>query len=488
MESESPKKGFSRIAIRGAGWNYSSFFSGKLISFLTTVILARLLTKDDFGLVAYALTFIAFLEVMRDFVVGMSLIYHEESDKVSNTSFWLTLGIGLILFTITFASAPLIGAYFNDLRVIPIVRVLGLTFPLGALGATHSYVLQKKLAFGLKFIPDISQTIAKGFVSIAIASLGFGPWSLVWGQIGGIVIWVIVMWIINPWRPAIEFDGLTARSLLSYGSKLIGVDVMSIFSSNLDYLFIGRFLGSEILGIYTLAFRLPELLIGGFARIIGNITFPIFMRMKTTPGSLLRGFYTTTQYVSLISMPLGIGLALLARPFTLVVFTAKWIELVPIMQALSIYSLLNSLVFNAGTIFKAEGHPEIITWLELAHVIMLFPAFWWAVISFRSIVAVGWLHALVAFVLDLITIAIAVRLIGVTWLEMFKSIRPSLIASFPMILVVLFVSRMTESSAPIVELILAILTGFVTYVVTLWIFQRDLVLDVFQRVWKAKAI
>ncbi len=486
MESKpEEKKGFSRIAIRGAGWYYSSYFSGKLISFLTTVILARLLTKDDFGLVAYALTFIAFLEVMRDFGVGMSLVYHEESDKVSNTSFWLTLGIGIILFTITLVCAPLTGAYFNDSRVIPIVSVLGLTFPLGALGGTHSYVLQKKLVFGLKFIPDFLSALTKGVVSVVFAFLGFGPWSLVWGQIGGILVWVIVMWVVSPWRPAFEFDKPTARSLLSYGSKLIGVDLMSIFSSNIDYLFVGRFLGSEALGLYTLAFRLPDLLIVGFARIIGNVTFPIFMRMKNTPGSLLRGFYVTTRYVSLISMPLGIGLALLARPFTLVIFSSKWIELIPIMQALSIFSLLNSLVYNAGTIFKAEGHPEIITWLEFAHVVLLFPAFWWAVILNRSVVAVGWMHALVAFILDLLTIVVAVRLMRVSWFEMFESIRPSLLASLPMTLVVLFVSRMTENTSPIIELILAILSGFITYSAALWIFQRDLIFDVFQKMREA---
>ncbi len=485
MESKPEKKGFSRIAIRGAGWYYSSFFSGKLISFLTTVILARLLTKDDFGLVAYALTFIAFLEVMRDFGVGMSLIYHEESDKSSNTSFWLTLGIGIILFIIALAAAPLTGAYFNDPRVIPVVSVLGLTFPLSALGGTHSFVLQKKLAFGLKFVPDLISAITKSIVSITFAALGFGPWSLIWGQIGGTAVWVLILWIITPWRPAFQFDKLTARSLLSYGSKLIGVDVMSIFSSNIDYLFIGRFLGSEILGVYSLAFRLPELLIVGFARIIGNVTFPIFMRMKDTPGNLLRGFYATTRYVSLISIPLGIGLALLARPFTLVVFTAKWIELIPIIQALSIYAMLNSLVYNAGTIFKAEGHPEVITWLEFAHLIMLFPSFWWAVISVRSIVAVGWMHALVAFILDVVTIAVAVRLIGVSWFETFESIRPSLIASFPMTLAVLFALRMTEASDPIVEFIISILAGFVTYSAALWIFQRNLALDVFQRVREA---
>lgn len=485
MTIETENKGLSRIAIRGTGWYFFSFFSGKLMSFLTTVILARLLTKDDFGLVAYALTFISFLEVTNSFGIDLSLIYHKEDERTSNASFWLTTAIGLSLFLITFFMAPWVGVFFNDTRVIPILRVMGLTFIFQSLGGTHSFLLRKKLAFGLSFVPDFTGSISKGVISILCAYMGYGSWSLVWGQVGGSFLTLIILWVIFPWRPAFMFDTSAARSLLAYGFKIMGVDIISILSSNVDYLFVGRYLGSEILGVYTLAFRLPELLIGGFARIMGNVMFPIFTHMKDTTGDMAYGLYTTTRYVSLITVPLGVGLALVARPFTLLVFTEKWIDLVPIIQALAIFSTINTLTYNIGTLFKAEGHPHWITWLELGRFLLLLPSFIWAVIFVKSVVLVAWMHAVVSLLLGVSTIVIAHKKLGILWTEILKAILPSFFALLPMIFVVTVALRFTAEMSPWIQSIVSVLAGIITYTSILWFFQRELFLDALQRIIKA---
>lgn len=487
MTVESEKKGLSRIAIRGTGWNFTSYFSGKLLSLLTTVILARLLTKDDFGLVAYAITFISFLEIMNSFGIGPSVIYHKESEEISNAAFWLTFGFGLTIYLLIFLMAPLAGVFFNDARVVPVIRVLGLSIPFDALGGAHSFLLQKKMAFGLKFIPDLTRSIAKGVISIGFAFMGYGPWSLVWGQVGGIIVATLVLWIIFPWRPAFMIDTTAIRSLLSYGFKIVGVDLVSLFASNIDYLFVGRYLGSEVLGVYTLAFRLPDLLVGGFARIIGDVTFPIFAHMRDVTGNVSRGFYATTRYVSLITVPLGVGLALVARPLILVVFTDKWIDLVPIMQALAIFATINTLTYNVGTLLKAEGYPQIITWLEFGHLILLVPAFIWAVILMKSVIAVAWMHALVALFLSVSTIFIAEKKLNISWGGVLESMFPSFLALVPMTLIVLLTLHFSEQMGLWPQLILAILSGIITYSSVLWLFQRELMNDAMQMVLKAVA-
>ena len=487
MNSEMKEKGLSNIAVRGTGWYFLSFFSGKLLSFLSTVILARLLLKDDFGLVAYALTFITFLEVVNSFGIDLSLVYHKESEAASNASFWLTLGIGLILFLVTLVSAPIVGSFFRDARVVPMVRVLGLTFPLQALGGTHSFLLQKKLAFGLKFVPDFTKSITKAAISITFAYLGYGSWSLIWGQVGGTALAVLALWIIFPWRPAFLFDTVAARSLLSYGTKIMSVDIVSIFASNIDYLFVGRYLGSEVLGVYTLAFRLPELLIGGFARIIGNVIFPIFTHIKNTTGDLSRGVYETTKYVALITLPLGVGLALVARPFTIVVFTEKWIDLFPIMQALAIFAMINTIAYNIGTFFKAIGFPQIITWLEVARLLLLVPSFAWAVLEVRSVILVAWVHAFVSLLLSIVTVYIAVRRSDITWGGYIRAVMLPALALVPMTLTVLTVMKLTQEMSPWVQLINSILSGAMAYLLILWVFQKELILDVFRRLMKAIA-
>src|SRR5512145_2304230 len=169
--------------------------------------------------------------------------------------------IAVGLFVITWVAAPLVGLFFQDPRAIPVTRILALSYPINALGSIHQTVLQKKLAFGRTFMPNLVQSIAKGLGSILLAVLGFGAWSLIGGQLGGVMIGVVAFWIVTRWQPTFSFDPKIARSLLGYGVKIVGVDLLGILLLNIDYLLVGRYLGAANLGVYTLAFRMPDLLI-----------------------------------------------------------------------------------------------------------------------------------------------------------------------------------------------------------------------------------
>jgi O-antigen/teichoic acid export membrane protein len=486
MTEESKDTGsLSRVALRGTGWHFISFFGGRALSFLSTVILARLLLKDDFGLVGYAVTFISFLEVMSTFGVNLAVIYHKESDENSTASFWLSMLVGVTLFSVTFVAAPFVGEFFKDTRVVPIVRALGGNFLFYALSNTHGALLRKKLAFGQSIIADMTGSVFKAIVSITLAFMDYGPWSLVLGQLAGNAVATIIYWIILPWRPSFKIDFSAARSLLSYGVRSMSVDFVSILSSNIDYVLIGRYLNAEALGVYTLAFRLPELLIGGVARVISNVVFPLFAHIKSTQGDLSKGVYMITQYVSLVTIPLGIGLALVARPLTLVIFTDKWLDLVPIMQAIAIYSTLSTLDYYVGTLFKAEGAPQLLTWLGLIHIGLLIPFFIWAVVFEKSVLLVAWSHTLVQFIISFLTVYIATKRSTVTWRGMFTALRPSFLAVLPMIIVVIFVMRISEDLNIYLHLGFAIVSGAITYATILWFTQRELLLDVYSRVVKA---
>ncbi len=468
---------FSRSAIHGAAWRYLTFFSGKLMVFFSTVILARLLTKDDFGVVAYAVTTIAFLDVMSDLGIGPALIYHAEDRRVAATAFWLGLLIGLVLFAITWLLAPLVGTYFRDPRAVPVTRILALTYPISALGSTHDAVLRKTLAFGRGFVPDFLQAMTKGLASIGFALLGFGVWSLILGQLSGALVAVIALWLITPWRPSLTFDPHIARSLLGYGVNIVGVDLLAILLLNVDYLLVGRYLGAAALGVYTLAFRLPDLLILQFARILSTVLFPIYTRIREASGSFARGFFLTTRYVSLLTMPLGVGLALVAQPFTLVFFTDKWVDAIPVIRAISIYAMLLSLAYNAGSAYKAQGRPQVLTWLGLARLALLLPALFWAVAIAGSIVATGWMQAAVALVSGVLNLYIAARLLGLSVRELAIALRPAAMSVVLMATAVLAVLYVSRDAAPWSQLVFSVAAGGLVYGAALWFLQNDVVLD-----------
>ncbi len=445
--------------------------------FISTVVLARLLSKDDFGVVAYAVTTINFMDVASDLGVGPALIYHREDPRTRSTAFWLGLLVGCLLYGAAFLAAPLVGWYFRDPRAAEVTRVLALTFPLSAIGDTHNAVLRKSLAFGRVAVPDFLAAMVKGGASIVFAFMGFGVWSLILGQLSGVLANVIALWIVTPWRPSFSFDLGIARQLIQYGLHIVGVDSLALLLQNLDYLLVGRYLGAELLGVYTLAFRLPDLMILQFARILSTVLFPIYTRMRETTGSLARGFYASTRYVSLLTMPLGVGLAMVARPFTLLVFTEKWIEAVPVIQGIAIYAVLLSLAYNAGSAYKAEGRPQVLTWLGLVRLAMLFPALFWAVTRAQSIVVVGWMQAFIALVGGILNLVVAARLLGLPMRELWEALRPSLVATLGMSAAAAAALFVTQEAGPLVQLIFSIGSGGLTYAAILWFLQRDVIME-----------
>ena len=149
----------TRATLRGTLWTYLSYYSGKLLVFISTVILARLLLKEDFGVAGYAVVVIGMLEVLSDMGVGPALIYHRDEPEAADTAFWLSLFLGTALFALTWLLAPFAGTFFNDERAIPVTRGLALTFPLSALSNVHRALLSKELTFGRKFAPSVMQMV-----------------------------------------------------------------------------------------------------------------------------------------------------------------------------------------------------------------------------------------------------------------------------------------------------------------------------------------
>ena len=318
-----PKQTLATATMQGSVWVSISRYSGKFTVFISTVILARLLSQEDFGVAGYALIVIGFLDVLSDVGVGSALIYERDNPVAAHTAFWLNITTSLILFGLTWLLAPLAGAYFNDVRAVQLTRTLAFIFPLTALSNIHAALLSKSLAFGQKFVPDFAQTTGKGMISIAFALLGFGAWSLVLGQVGGRVIGTIAYWWVSDWRPRCRFDVRIAHALLSFGSNILTVTAMGGILLTIDYLFVGRYLGAAALGVYTLAFRVPELGIKELYSNLAKVMFPVFTKARDDADVLQKAFLMTTRYITIVTVPLGVGLALVAEPFVLVMFGEK---------------------------------------------------------------------------------------------------------------------------------------------------------------------
>ena len=484
MESNT-ESSFAKITIRGTFWTYISVYSGKLLVFISTIILARLLSKSDFGVVGYALVVTSFLDALNGLGIGPALIYLKDEPETAETAFWLSLAVGLGLFLLTWVSAPLIGDYFNDDRAIAVVRAMVLVYPISALGNVNNIYLSKELAFKKKFIPEVSYAFSKGLLSVLLALLGFGYWSQVWGQVISNGVNVIVAKIVFPWNPSFRFSKTIAKSMLKYGLNIVVLDSLANLLNNADYLFIGHYLGAEALGVYTLGFRIPDMVLTQFARIVSQVIFPVYVKMRYSAETLNRNFTRSLQYVSLITIPIGLGIALTAEPFVRVFFTEKWIEAVPVIRAIAIYALLLSLFRNAGSFYKAQGRPEILTYLTIVRLVILLPALWFVLDRYQSIVMVAWVQAAVALISGIISLYVAGSLFGIPMRKILVKFWPGFAGGSLMTAVLIGELYFLKNLHPLLQVIITVISGIVVYVGSLYLLNPQWLREITKTIMKA---
>jgi PST family polysaccharide transporter len=454
-------------AARAVVWNYVSFASGKVLVLVTMAVLARLLTPADFGVVGYTTLVIAYLGVLMDLGFGAALIQRRHHvTEAAETVYAVNLILGAVLTAATALGAPLVADFFREPLVTPLLRVLSFTFILEALGSVPLVLLKRDLAFRRKLIPDIGRSIIKGAVSIGAALAGFGVWALVWGQLAGVMTSVVLAWWVVDHRPRPRIHRAELRSLSRFGAPLIITDIQYAIWANLDYVVVGRLLGDSALGIYTLAYRLPELLVQSVWRVLANAIFPVFSTIQDRADLLRRGYLATIRYTQTVVVPLCIGLFLTAEQSVAALFGDQWAEAVPVLKVMAVFSLIGSIGVNAGDVYKALGRTGVLARLSVLELIALVPAL--LIGARHGLVGVAWAHAAVAAADTTIRLAVANRMVDTTFGDVWRQVAPSLAAGVWMAAAVVPVLWVTGDATPFVSLLAATAAGSVAYGVALW--------------------
>src|SRR5262245_6280136 len=252
-------------AASGAVWTYASYASGRLLVFAGLAVVARLLRPEDFGLFGMAAIGINLLEGTYDFGLRRGLIYFGGADRMPglhHTGFALALGLGTAISGVLFALAPVAAAFFGDPRVTDLMHVLSVYFGIACLGVVPDALLQQRLAFDRRFWPSVAAPAGRYLIAIPLAAAGFGPWSLVWGQLIGVSLEVVLLFVLARWRPRVGWSRAAAGGLLNYSSQVSVLEWLAAIALNIDNLLVGHFLGGAMLGLYVLAFKLPDATIG----------------------------------------------------------------------------------------------------------------------------------------------------------------------------------------------------------------------------------
>lgn len=488
MTTETPidNKTLARKSALGVVWNYASFGLGKGLVFITTAILARLLTPDDFGLVGFATLAISYLAILKDLGLGAALIQQQENpEETANTVFTLNFLLGLILTALTMLIAPWVAVFFREPQVTPLLRWLGLTFVLNSLGAIHIVRLQRELDFRRKLIPDLGRAAVKGAVSITLALMGYGVWALVFGQLAGAVAGVVLAWVAFPWLPRMRILPARAKALLHYGLSVVGVDALTIVTDNFDYIIVGRMFGDTALGIYTLAFRLPELLVLNPLWVMAGAIFPAYSKVQNQPDTLRKGFLTTVRVVEIVSVPLALELAIAADPLVRAIFGSQWLTAIPIVRLLALFVLVRSIGFNAGDIYKAIGRPDVLVKVEVLNMLVLVPAL---IIGAQfGLVGIAWGHLTASVVRMVADMLVAAKFVRVRVRDILAQLLPAFVSGAVLALFATLALIFSEGWSAVARLMVIIPAGAVGYLIPLWFLERETMQKLLKTIGISKA-
>lgn len=458
----------------GIFWVTFSNILLKLINFIITVILARLLAPEQFGLVSLGLVVVNFFEIFRDMGIGTALIHKkEEADKAANAAFFLFPVIAAIFYVISYSIAPLAADFFKEPQLEPIIRALSLIFVIWSFGTLPRILLTKNLEFQKNVLPQIIPKIGYGLTAIYLAFSGYGVWSLVIGRLMLELLSVLTVWPVVSWRPSYTFDRKTAIELLNYGKQVVGGNILVFFISIIDVTFIGRLLGSDDLGYYTIAFGIATLLTSQVSGLVGTVMFPVYAQIKDEKATLKKAYLRTINYVSFISIPATVGIFAVSLDFVKVVYGAKWLPAVAALQVLCFYGLNRSLLGTTEQLYLAAGKPAIRTKLNLLQLVFM-GALMYPLTMRYGIAGTAFAAFIPSTLIVFLTFREAGKIIDEDFFYIAKTFIPGIIGSLIMVIVIYTWSYMAASFSPFVRLAFSIIFGLVVYVGFFWITRKEM--------------
>lgn len=317
----------------GLFWKFLESGGVQGIQFIIQIILARLLSPDDYGLLAIITVFIAIANIFVSSGFGHALIQKKEINEIDLSSvFYLSLIISVILYLFLFLVSPYIALFYANPLLIPIIKVQGLTVVFGAVRTIQNSIISREMDFKKSFKVRVYGTIVSGVIGILMAFGGYGVWALVASNVLGTFIETLILWYSVSWRPKIIFSINTIRSLFRFSSNLLITSIIEVISNNIYSLVIGKIYSNQMLGYYNRGQNIPNLLMSNINGPITGVMFPALSQYQNDQVQVKKIVKRSILTSSFIVFPLMVGLAVVAEPLTLLLLTEKWLPSVPFMQ------------------------------------------------------------------------------------------------------------------------------------------------------------
>lgn len=355
--------------LQGVAWNFIEKVLTRGMSFLIGIILARLLSPSDFGLVGMLAIFISISNVFIEGGLAKALIQRQNcSDIDFSTAFVSNVGMSLVIYAILFVSAPWIADFYDEPILTPLTRVLALNFILGAFNIVQRAKLMAAVDFKSLAKINVISVVLSGVVGIVMAYSGCGVWSLVGQSLFSTILLMILFPIYSKWKPSVKFSNDSFKTLFGFGSKLMFTGFVAVIVNNISTICIGRFYKSHQLGFYTRATQFSELISSTLYDVLGNVTFPVLSELQDDKEHMVAVYRKSLYFTAMLIFPFMILLVLISRPMVIILLTEKWLPSVVLMQWLFLARMFTPLSAINMNVLNAVGRSDLFMKLDFSKI------------------------------------------------------------------------------------------------------------------------
>ena len=456
--------------ILGLIWKLIEKTGAQGIQFIISIILARLLLPEEYGIIALITIFLNIANIFIQSGFSSAIIQKKEVDEVDCDSvFYFNLIISIIAYFILYMLSPIISDFYKNPILSSVLRVQSITLIIGGLNAIQNAIIQRKMQFKKLFIVSLVAIIIQGLVGIFMAYKNYGVWSLVISNLVGSIVTTIILWFITSWRPKLNFSIIRLKSMFKFGSRLLLSSLIDIIYNNLYSLIIGKKYDQEMLAYYNRGQNIPNILVTNINSSIDGVLFPAlstYQDDKKGMKMLVRRSIVTSSF---IVFPIMFGLFAISKPLTIILLTDKWIDSVPFMKLSCImYAIWPIHTANLQAI-KAMGRSDVFFKLEVIKKIL-------GIVIIVITIPFGVYTMMIGCVINSILCTFInaypnKHLLEYDYFQQIKDILPSLILSIAMSIIISCISIFDLSNFVII--LLQMILGICVYVLGAWIFKFE---------------
>lgn len=446
---------------KGVFWSLIERFGTQGVQFLVMLVMARLLSPNDYGVVGLLVVFVSIAQAFVDGGFSQALIRKKDRTEIDNsTVFYFNIVVSVVIYLIFYLFAPYVSVFYNMPTLTPFMRVICLSIIINAFGVVQRALFNANIDFKAQAKASLIAIVISGAIGILLALRGFGPWALVWQQLSNLLVNTLFLWIYSEWRPLLAYSWKSFNELFSFGSKLLATSLLNAIYNNIQTIVIGKLYSAKSLGLYSRAAHFADLPSQQFTSVFMRVTFPVLCKVQDDLERLTSVYRRMLRVSAYIVFPLLIGMAAVAHPMIRVFIGEQWIECAYMLQIICFAEMWYPIHAINLDILQVSGRSDLFLKIEIYKKIVSLALL--AISAPFGIIAMCYSNLLSSLICLYINTYYSSKILGISLLSQLKDLFPTI--SLAMVMFVIVQVVIFFISNVFAQLIVGIIVGVVVYV------------------------